>query len=364
MYESFYGLKEKPFQIVSDPQYLFLSPAHENALTYLEYGLIENVAFILLTGEVGAGKTTLVNHIVNQFSSKKEIGMVFNTNVSTDDLICLIMKSFQVQPKNGNKVQNLETFNNYLFDRYMNRQKLLLIIDEAQNLSDDALEEIRLFSNLQVDNQNLLQIMLVGQPELKEKLMQPRHVPFAQRIAVNFYLTGLSKDETRDYILFRLKMAGRETSLFDTEAIDQIYHSTGGIPRAINLMCDTALVYGFGYELNTITTEVIQQVLKDKDGIGLQDKEKPVAANRMTHFEFVENDLESIEKKQDGLFDMILAMQKRLDLLEEKSGNETRKELHNERVRYDRILLDHSKLKAKYDILLSVLRKKTKEENP
>lgn len=363
MYESFYRLKEKPFQIASNPQYLFLSPAHENALTYLEYGLIENAGFILLTGEVGAGKTTLVGHIVKQFASKKEIGIVFNTNVSSDDLICLIMKSFQIQPKNGNKVQNLETFNNYLFDRYMNKQKLLLIIDEAQNLSDDALEEVRLFSNLQVDNQNLLQIMLVGQPELKEKLMQPKHAPFAQRIAVNFFLTGLSNEETRDYISFRLKKAGGDAALFDNEAIEMIYKATGGIPRSINLICDTALVYGFGYELNIINTEVIQQVLKDKGGIGLHDKEKPVATNEMSQFEFMEHDTDLSEKKLDDLFNMILAMQKRLDSLEERVENGVIKELHNERIRNDRLLLENSKLKAKYDILITVLRKKIKAMN-
>ncbi len=358
MYETFYGLKEKPFQIVSNPQYLFLSPAHENALTYLEYGLIENVGFILLTGEVGAGKTTLVGHIVNQFKSKKEIGVIFNTNVTSDDLIYLVMQSFNLQPKNGNKIQNLEVFQKYLIDRHAQNKHVLLIIDEAQNLSDDAIEEVRMFSNIQRGNQNLLQIMLVGQPELKERLLQSRHAPFAQRIAVNFFLTGLSEEETGAYIAHRLKKAGGEPVIFDKEAVSMIYQASGGIPRSINLMCDTALVYGFGYELRIINKDVIEQVLRDKGGIGLHDNEKEVKDTGINQFEFVENDIDLLMEKLDKANEMILELKGRVGVLEKMPERELKKQLTKERNRNDQLLAKHAKLKAKYSILLNIWKQK------
>ena len=269
MYEHFYGLKEKPFQIVPNPSYLYMSPVHENALTYLEYGLMENVGFILLTGKVGTGKTTLVRHIMDQFETVKEIAVIFNTNVTTDELIHLILQSFELEPEVGNKTKNLDIFQHFLIEKYAENKQVLLIVDEAQNLSDEALEEVRMFSNLQSDDQSLIQIMLVGQPELKDRLLQPGHNPFAQRIAVNFFLSGLSDKETKSYIAYRLEKAGGRPDIFSQEAIDIIFKASGGIPRSINLICDTALVYGFGYELETIDAPVIEQVVKDKGGMGI-----------------------------------------------------------------------------------------------
>ena len=266
MYENFYGLTEKPFQIVPNPSYLYMSPVHENALTYLEYGLIENVGFILLTGNVGTGKTTLVRHIMDQFEAEKEIAVIFNTLVTTDELVYLILKAFELEPEHGNKAKNLEILYQFLIKKYAENKQVLLIIDEAQNLSDNALEGIRMLSNLQSDDQNLIQIMLVGQPELKDRLQQPGHNPFAQRIAVNFFLSGLTDTETRSYIIYRLEKAGGKPGIFNPEAIDMIFQASGGIPRSINLLCDAALVYGFGYEFETINATVIEQVIKDKGG--------------------------------------------------------------------------------------------------
>ena len=281
MYENFYGLKEKPFQITPNPKYLYLSPVHESALTYLEYGLMENVGFILLTGDIGTGKTTLVRYLLDQFGSEKEIAVIFNTNITPDELLCLILQSFDLKPKDGNKTKNLEIFHEFLIDRYSKNKQVLLIIDEAQNLSDEVLEEVRMFSNLQSDDQNLLQIMLVGQPELKNRLQQPGHNPFAQRIAVNFFLSGLTDKETQSYIAYRLEKVGGNPDIFSPEAIKLIYQTSRGIPRTINLLCDTALVYGFGYELETIDFPVIEQVIRDKGGMGIHaetdNKESPIS---------------------------------------------------------------------------------------
>jgi len=203
MYKEFYGLQEKPFQIVPNPDYLYKSNKHQNALTYLEYGLSENVGFILLTGEIGSGKTTLIQYMLNKLDNDTDVAVVFNTNVSAEQLLNMILNEFEVERPASDKAATLEAINAFLIQKYAEKKQVLLIIDEAQNLSADALEEVRMLSNLQTEDQALLQIMLVGQPELETKLRSPGLAQFSQRIAVNFHLEGLSREETENYINFR-----------------------------------------------------------------------------------------------------------------------------------------------------------------
>jgi len=352
MYENFYGLKEKPFQITPNPKYLYLSPVHESALTYLEYGLMENVGFILLTGDIGTGKTTLVRYLLDQFGSEKEIAVIFNTNITADELLFLILQSFDLKPKDGNKTKNLDIFHEFLIDRYSKNKQVLLIIDEAQNLSDEVLEEVRMFSNLQSDDQNLLQIMLVGQPELKNRLQQPGHNPFAQRIAVNFFLSGLTDKETQSYIAYRLEKVGGNPDIFSPEAIKLIYQTSRGIPRTINLLCDTALVYGFGYELETIDVPVIEQVIRDKGGMGIFDENKKIEVDR-NKLKSQEITTTVLEGQVDGLVEKVEDLEEKIKRLREDLDVILKILLFEERKRNDHLLTLYKELKTKYDSLLN-----------
>ena len=372
MYEKFYGLKEKPFQIVPNPNYLYMSSVHENAVTYLEYGLMENVGFILLTGEVGTGKTTLVRLIMDQFETVKDIAVIFNTNVSSDELVYMILKSYELEPDSGSKTKNIDILYKFLIEKYAQNRPVLLIIDEAQNLSDSALEEVRMLSNLQSDDQNLIQIMLVGQPELKDRLLKPDHGAFAQRIAVNFFLSGLTDSETESYITYRLKKAGGKSNIFTPKAIDKIYYASKGIPRTINLLCDASLVYGFGYEFETIDVSVIDQVIKDKGGMGLTNETYENNKNPFSLYD--EQSHEEYTGRRQNLEEEIVLMKHQVDYIsaqmekleENVKGfqehlNHTIKDLLvQERKQNDQLLIAHTRLRVKYHNLMKLWKMKNK----
>jgi len=272
MYEEFYGFTEKPFQIVPNPRYLYLSPKHKNALSSLEYGLNENVGFILLTGEIGSGKTTLIRYLLNQLDSSIVPAVIFNTNISADEIHRYILQTFGLEPYEGDKSRNLHLLNQFLTNEYEAGRRALLIIDEAQNLTNETLEEIRMLSNIQSDAQLLLQIILVGQPELKIRLRNPTLIQFSQRIAINYHLEALTKRETMIYIAFRLKKAGGKIDTFTMEAMNMIYEASKGIPRTINLLCDSALIYGFADGLVEIDMKIIEKAIEELGFIGLYDK--------------------------------------------------------------------------------------------
>lgn len=306
MYENFYGFKEKPFQIVPNPEYLYLSDNHRNALTYLEYGLTENVGFILLSGEIGSGKTTLIQYILNKLGSDTEVAVIFNTNVSPDQILGLILIELELSPKKD-KAENLDLLCQFLIAKYAKRRRVLLIIDEAQNLTVETLEEVRMLSNLQTEDAPLLQIMLAGQPELIAKLQTPNLRQFAQRIAVNYHLTGLDREETGNYISFRLEKAAGRRDLFTSDALDMIYRMSGGIPRSINLLCQAALVYGFADEAQTIDKAIIEQITRDKIGIGFEQSAEEAS---------LAPDLEHETQDRDEILERIRALEEKMRNLE------------------------------------------------
>ncbi|MFH1215594.1 MAG: AAA family ATPase [Pseudomonadota bacterium] len=366
MYEKFYGLSEKPFQIVPNPNFLYLSPKHQHALTYLEYGIREGMGFILLTGEIGTGKTTLVRHILNQLDKEVEVAVIFNTNVTADQLLCLLLREFELTSESHDKTRNLELIYQFLIEKYSRRRRVLLVIDEAQNLSEEALEEVRMLSNLQVDDNLLLQIMLVGQPELKAKLKRPGLAQLAQRIGVNYHLMPLNREETGAYIASRLKKVGGDPGLFSREAVDEIFRASLGTPRSINLLCDSSLVYGFADELKTIDVGTVAQVLVDKgDMFGAEAHAAPETAFSAP------GELPVAEKKGGGLEQRLFSLEKAIDELRlqaDQQHDELEKrvvaakdelirqltaQLEQERVKYENLLREYGKLEERLKLFVS-----------
>lgn len=268
MYEEFYGLKEKPFSIQPDPDFLFFGQRHTLAYAMLEYGIQNRAAFSVITGEIGCGKTTLIRHLLNQLGEDVTVGMVYNTHQDIANLLEWIMLAFG-QPYDGlSQVAMYDAFQRFLIAEYAARRRVLLIVDEAQNLSPSALESLRMLSNINADKDQLLQILLVGQPQLNELLRRPELVQFAQRVSVQFFVPPLGTVEVERYIRHRLKVAGREKPLFTLKACQRIAEATNGVPRSINILCDTALVYGFSAEREWIDDELIEEVLSDRAEYG------------------------------------------------------------------------------------------------
>lgn len=270
MYEEFFGLREKPFSLPPDPNYLYLSRQHRLAMVHLTYGLDNKTGFIVVTGEIGTGKTLLIKRLIRGLTKKNVVATVFNTTVGPEEFLEMVMDDFEIPHQGLSHAQKIERIHEFLINCYARHQNCILIVDEAQNLGIDTLEEIRLISNLQTEKEFLLSIVLVGQPDLKRKLLDPRLSQLAQRISVHFHLDPMSKAETKAYILHRLQKAGADDpqKVLAAEAIELVYHYTKGVPRLINLLCDAALVNAFADQRRPATREHVEEVVKEGGGGG------------------------------------------------------------------------------------------------
>lgn len=268
MYETFYGLKEKPFSIQPDPDFLYFGRRHTLAYAMLEFGVQNGAGFAVISGEIGCGKTTLIRHLLNNLPPGIRVGLVNNTSREIADLLEWILLSFGLPYEGLSKVALYDSFQHFLIQQYGLGRRVLLIVDEAQNLNPNALESLRMLSNINADKHQLLQIILVGQPQLKNMLMQPELQQFAQRVAVDFHIRSFAVGEVQDYIHHRLTIAGRETPLFTPEACARIAEASHGIPRSINILCDTSLVYGFAAESEQIDLTLVEEMLSDKTEFG------------------------------------------------------------------------------------------------
>ena len=264
IYTEHFGLTARPFALAPDPEFLFWPPAHKRAYTMLEYGVMTHSPITLITGDIGAGKTTLLLHLIRSLGPDVRVGLISNPNGARAELLRWVLMSLD-QPADLSEsyVDLFARFQSFLIEEYAAGRRVVLIFDEAQNLSPEALEEVRMFTNINSGKDELLQLVLVGQPELREVISRPGMRQFAQRVAANFHLTAMDQRTVRAYVPHRLKIAGRNDRVFSTPAIDLIYEKTGGVPRLVNQLCDLSLVYAFSKGKQTVSVSTVQQVLDD-----------------------------------------------------------------------------------------------------
>ena len=269
MYLDFYGLKEHPFKTTPDPKFLFRTPSHREALAQLSYGVNQRKGFIALTGEVGTGKTTLLHALMERLDQNTAVALIFKSTLPFDAVVDYMLEDFRIATPANTEAQRLVALNNFLLERYSMGQNTVLILDEAQNLEPKTLEEIRLLSNFETPSEKLLQILLVGQPELRTKLNLPELRQLRQRIALSCGLRPLTVSETRDCIRTRLRIAGaQDLGVFADRAVMRIAQYTAGIPRLINILCDQCLVIGFADQQRRIGRHIVEQAIESlEDGV-------------------------------------------------------------------------------------------------
>jgi type II secretory pathway predicted ATPase ExeA len=267
MYKEFFGLRANPFNVNPDPRYLFLTRHTEEALACLTYGIQSRKGFVLLTGEVGTGKTTLINKLLEWLRLQQvATAFIFNSRLNVPQFLDYMMADFAIPCDSKSKSQILQRLYNWLLDRYRAGETAVLIVDEAQNLSDEVLEEIRMLTNLETFTEKLLQIVLVGQPELETKLKQPQLRQLRQRLTLRAKTHPLTLEETKAYVQQRLRIAGSDgRQIFDGETLNSIHKYSNGIPRVVNLLCEHCLVSAFVDQKSTIHQDIVDAVARDFD---------------------------------------------------------------------------------------------------
>jgi len=268
MYKAFYNLRENPFSVTSDPAFFYSSKKHSEAFSHLVYGIEHRKGIIVVTGEIGTGKTTLCRTLLNRLDQNTKTAFILNPYFSELQLLQLIVKDLGIQTKQKNKLALVDALNEFLLEETVQNHNVIVIIDEAQNLKARQLEQIRLLSNLETEKEKLLQLILVGQPELIEKLKLSSLRQLTQRVSVRFHILPLEKPEAEEYIYHRLKVANVDpnaepTVKFTPEAIERIYHYSEGTPRLINIICDRALLAGFVKEVFVIDEHIIHKCTRE-----------------------------------------------------------------------------------------------------
>lgn len=265
MYRRYFGIRKAPFSISPDPRYLYMSERHREAFAHLLYGIKNDAGFVLLTGEVGAGKTTICRRLIQQLPKGCDFAYVINPKLSSAELLATICDEFGIgYPKKSTSIKLfIDLINNYLLESHANRRRAILIIDEAQNLSNEVLEQVRLLTNLETNQRKLLQIILIGQPELRERLAGPDLRQLSQRIVARYHLGPLSKAEVPAYVQHRLRVSGTSAELFSLRSLDKLYALSGGVPRLINTICDRALLGAYARGKKLVDRSTIEKAARE-----------------------------------------------------------------------------------------------------
>jgi type II secretory pathway predicted ATPase ExeA len=265
IYNAQFGLAERPFTLLPDPDFLYWSDNHTRAYAMLEYGMLTHAPITVITGEIGAGKTTLLRQLLRSLPEDVTVGLISNAQGNRGELLHWVLMALGVATDmTASYVQLCAQFQDFLIAEYAGGRRTMLIFDEAQNLSVETLEELRMFSNINADKDELLQLVLVGQPELRDLIAQPRLVQFAQRVAAEYHLPGMSAEAVRDYIDHRLRVAGATREIFTPAACECVHIASRGVPRLVNQICDYGLVYAFTDGVDVIDASVIEQVVLDR----------------------------------------------------------------------------------------------------
>lgn len=264
MYLEHYKLREFPFQLTPDSDFLYPSKIHSRTKAYMDYAIWNRDGFVVITGEVGAGKTTIIQKFLSGLDQNVLVAKIFQTQLNEVEFLQAVLSEFGIRPSNNSKVDVMNLLSAFLIESYAQSKQIVLIVDEAQNLSYSVLEEIRMLSGLETRKEKILHVILVGQPELKEKIESPELAQLLQRVRLRFHLHGLSETESREYIRHRLRVAGATSdNIFHDNTFSVIFQYTGGIPRLINTLCDTAMTCGFADNLNTISVDVVKTAVEE-----------------------------------------------------------------------------------------------------
>lgn len=264
LYTEVYGLSERPFKLLPDPDFLYWSRGHQRAYTVLEYGIVTRAPLTVVTGEVGAGKTTLIQNLLRNLDDNVTVGLISNAQGDRGDLLRWVLNSLGLPPPaSGDYVDAFQMFQDFVIEEYATGRHVVLVIDEAQNLSVESLEELRLLTNINSNKDELLQLILVGQPELRDVIQKPELRQFAQRVTTAYHLAPMDLETTAEYIAHRLRHAGGSGEEFTSRAIRLIYEETLGVPRQVNKLCDLALVYAATDKLPHVEASLVRELLND-----------------------------------------------------------------------------------------------------
>jgi general secretion pathway protein A len=285
MFEDFYKLMGPPFKLGPDHRFFYPSKNHDKALSYLRYGLQQDEGFIVVTGDIGAGKTTLVSQLFSELDKNRFLAaQIVTSNIDADDALRMILSAFGVTPHSNDKAALLRSFESFLAAQHRAGRRVLMVVDEAQNLPPRTIEELRMLSNFTAGGESLFQSFLVGQPQFKEMLADPSLEQFRQRVIASYHLGPMSEEETADYIRHRLTLVGwRKDPAIEPEAFDLIYRHSGGIPRRINTLCSRLLLYGALEGLHVIDAAAVQDVIADLRTEVTEAPSKPMAAKSNGH---------------------------------------------------------------------------------